>query len=138
MTAIEYRPLKALQPKTKAMISAVKKRYGTSLTGIGGVRNGSNGHGDGLAADFMLRAYNSAAGIKAGEKIAAYLVANHETLDVGFVIWRDRIWLAYDGQWGSYSKGGWGKHLEVSRGWNTTTRHMDHFHAEIERSVPRS
>lgn len=137
LTVIEYRALKKLQPKTIAMISAVKKRYGKSLIGVGGVRSGSSGHGDGLAADFMIKGYGSAAGIKAGDKMAAYLVANHENLGLEFIIWRDRIWLAYDGQWGAYSKGGWGKHLEVSRGWNTTTRHMDHIHAEIERPVPR-
>lgn len=132
LTMIEYRAPKKLQPKTKAMINIVEKRYGSALSGIGGVRSGSSGHGAGLAADFMIRGYGTAAGIKAGDRVAAYLVTHHEKLGLNFIIWRDRIWLDYDGQWGAYSKGGWGKHLEESRGWNTTTRHMDHVHAEID------
>ncbi len=134
LTNIEYRAPRPLQPMTKSMIKDVEKRYGKGLIGVGGSRSGSTGHGGGLAADFMIKNYSSAAGIKAGDEMAKYLIANHKKLGIGFIIWRDKLWLSYDGQWGAYSKGGWGKHLEMSRGWNVTTRHMDHIHAEIASS----
>ncbi|MFB9814882.1 hypothetical protein ACFFPL_05175, partial [Paeniglutamicibacter sulfureus] len=59
---------------------------------------------------------------------------NHERMGISYLIWQDKLWLAEDGQWGPYSTSGWGKHLASSRGWNDTTRHMDHIHAEISAS----
>lgn len=134
LTNIEYRPARPLQPMTRSLIRDIEKRFGAGLGAVGGSRSGSNGHGSGLAADFMIKQYSTPSGIAAGDKMAAYMVANHEKLGINYLIWRDKLWLADDGQWGPYSKGGWGKHLEMSRGWNTTTRHMDHIHAEIRAS----
>ncbi|MGB9034112.1 MAG: SH3 domain-containing protein [Paeniglutamicibacter sp.] len=131
LTSVEYRAPKALQPMTRAMIQDVQERFGAGISSVGGSRAGSIGHSSGLAADFMIKDYSSAAGIKAGDRIAEYLVENHERLRISYLIWRDKLWLAEDGQWGPYSTGGWGKHLESSRGWNATTLHMDHIHAEI-------
>ncbi|MDQ0096240.1 SH3 domain-containing protein [Paeniglutamicibacter psychrophenolicus] len=131
LTSVEYRAPQALQPMTRAMIQDVQERFGAGISGVGGSRAGSIGHSSGLAADFMIKDHSSAAGIKAGDRIAEYLVENHERLGISYLIWRDKLWLAEDGQWGPYSTGGWGKHLESSRGWNATTLHMDHIHAEI-------
>lgn len=81
----------------------------------------------------MIKGYAKGSGIKAGDQMARYLTDNHEALGINYLIWRDQIWLSEDQQWGPYSKGGWGKHLEKSRGWNPTTRHMDHIHVETFR-----
>ncbi|MFL4474273.1 SH3 domain-containing protein [Paeniglutamicibacter sp. MACA_103] len=134
LTSVEYRAPKPLQPMTLSMIRDVQDRFGAGISSVGGSRAGSVGHSSGLAADFMIKDYSSAAGIKAGDRIAQYLVENHERMGISYLIWRDRLWLAEDGQWGPYSTSGWGKHLESSRGWNDTTRHMDHIHAEISAS----
>lgn len=134
LTMIEYRVPLELQPTTRLMIGDIEKRFGQDISGIGGSRSGSTGHSLGLAADFMIKKYDTAAGIRAGDEMVEYMIANSEKLGLSFIIWRDRIWLDKDGQWGPYSDGGWGKHLEMSRGWNATTRHMDHIHAEIHQS----
>ncbi|WP_411734641.1 SH3 domain-containing protein [Paeniglutamicibacter sp.] len=134
LTSVEYRAPQELRPMTRLMIRDVRDRFGSSISSVGGSRAGSIGHSSGLAADFMIKDYSSAAGIEAGDRIAQYLVENHERLGISYLIWRDELWLAEDGQWGPYSTGGWGKHLESSRGWNATTMHMDHIHAEISAS----
>ncbi|MBV1779239.1 SH3 domain-containing protein [Paeniglutamicibacter sp. ABSL32-1] len=134
LTSVEYREPKELQPMTRSMISDVRDRFGDDISSVGGSRAGSVGHSSGLAADFMIKDYSSDAGIKAGDRIAQYLVENHERMGISYLIWRDKLWLAEDGQWGPYSTSGWGKHLASSRGWNDTTRHMDHIHAEISSS----
>ena len=131
LTSVEYRAPKPLQSMTRSMIREVEDHFAAGISSVGGSRAGSIGHSAGLAADFMIKDYSSEAGIKAGDRIAQYLVENHERLGISYLIWRDKLWLAEDGQWGPYSTGGWGKHLESSRGWNATTLHMDHVHAEI-------
>lgn len=134
LSSVEYHAPKQLQPMTRSMVKEVQGRFDASISAVGGSRAGSTGHSSGLAADFMIKDYTSASGIDAGDAIAAYLAKNHERLGISYLIWRDRLWLAEDGQWGPYSTGGWGKNLESSRGWNATTKHMDHIHAEISPS----
>jgi uncharacterized protein YgiM (DUF1202 family) len=118
-----------LQPVTARMIKSVKARYGKTFGSVGTLRDGSIGHRLGVGVDFMMRGWNSSTGIRNGDAMAAYLVRNRGALDIDYIIWRDRIWLSQDGQWGPYSKGGWGRHLD-SRGWNATTMHYDHLHVE--------
>ncbi|MCV9994629.1 SH3 domain-containing protein [Paeniglutamicibacter sp. ZC-3] len=134
LTSVQYQAPKELQPMTRAMIREVQDLFGAGISSVGGSRAGSVGHSSGLAADFMIKDYSSAAGIKAGDRMAQYLVENHERMGISYLIWQDKLWLAEDGQWGPYSTSGWGKHLASSRGWNDTTRHMDHIHAEISAS----
>lgn len=111
-------------------VKQLEARYGQGISTVYGPRDGSVGHSSGLAADVMIKDYSSATGIKAGDEMADYVVKNHKALGLDYVIWRDRIWLVEDMKWGPYSKGGWGKHLEATRGWNPTTLHMDHLHIE--------
>ncbi|WP_417218271.1 SH3 domain-containing protein [Arthrobacter sp.] len=118
-----------LQPVTAKMIKKVRAAYGPTFGSVGTLRNGSIGHRLGTGSDFMMRGWNSASGIRHGNALAAYLVRNRASLDIDYLIWRDRIWLRQDGQWGPYSKGGWGRHLNA-RGWNATTMHYDHVHVE--------
>ncbi|WP_372697387.1 SH3 domain-containing protein [Arthrobacter sp. JSM 101049] len=118
-----------LQPVTARMIKKVKARYGRTYSSVGTLRNGSIGHRLGVGSDFMMRGWSASSGIRNGNNLAAYLVRNRASLDIDYIIWRDRIWLRQDGQWGPYSKGGWGRHLNA-RGWNATTMHYDHVHVE--------
>ena len=118
---------------TNNIVKRLKARYAPSISTVYGPRSGSIGHSSGLAADVMIKGYAKGSGIKAGDQMARYLTDNHEALGINYLIWRDQIWLSEDQQWGPYSKGGWGKHLEKSRGWNPTTRHMDHIHVETFR-----
>lgn len=118
-----------LQPVTVKMIKKVKAKYGKTYSSVGTLRNGSIGHRLGVGSDFMMRGWNTSSGIRNGNALAAYLIKNRASLDIDYIIWRDRIWLRQDGQWGPYSKGGWGRHLS-SRGWNATTMHYDHVHVE--------
>lgn len=118
-----------LQPVTAKMIKKVKARYGRTYSSVGTLRNGSIGHRLGIGSDFMMRGWSTSSGIRNGNAIASYLVKNRASLDIDYIIWRDRIWLRQDGQWGPYSKGGWGRHLNA-RGWNATTMHYDHVHVE--------
>jgi len=118
-----------LQPVTSRMIKKVKAKYGRTYSSVGTLRNGSIGHRLGVGSDFMMRGWNKSSGIRNGNALAAYLVRNRASLDIDYIIWRDRIWLRQDGQWGPYSKGGWGRHLNA-RGWNATTMHYDHVHVE--------
>jgi uncharacterized protein YgiM (DUF1202 family) len=118
-----------LQPVTAKLLKNVEARYAGSYSSAGTIRNGSIGHRLGLGVDYMIKGWSTSAGIRKGDALAAYLVKNHRALDVDYVIWRDRIWLSQDGQWGPYSKGGWGRHLD-SRGWNATTLHHDHIHVD--------
>jgi uncharacterized protein YgiM (DUF1202 family) len=118
-----------LQPVTAKMLKAVKRNFPNHYSSVGTLRSGSIGHRLGLGADFMIRNWSAASGIGNGNQMANYLVANADALGVDYIIWRDRIWLGQDGQWGPYSKGGWGRHL-TSRGWNATTMHYDHIHVD--------
>lgn len=118
-----------LQPVTAKMIKEVKAKYGRTYSSVGTLRDGSIGHRLGVGSDFMMRGWNTSSGIRNGNAIVSYLVKNRASLDIDYIIWRDRIWLRQDGQWGPYSKGGWGRHLSP-RGWNATTMHYDHVHVE--------
>lgn len=122
--------VKSWTSNTKNVSKNIMDRYGKSVQTIYGARAGSVGHSSGLAADVMIKNYKSAAAIRTGDQMANYLTANHQALKIDYIIWRDKIWLVEDKQWGPYSKGGWGKHLESTRGWNDTTLHMDHLHVE--------
>lgn len=128
--AVPVRNAERLVPNASRAVKQLEDRYGSSISTVYGPRSGSVGHSSGLAADVMIKKYSAESGIKAGNEMAAYVVKNHEALGIDYVIWRDRIWLVEDLKWGPYSKGGWGKHLEATRGWNPTTLHMDHLHIE--------
>lgn len=129
--AVPVRNAERMVPNASKTVKQLEDRYGSSISTVYGPRSGSVGHSSGLAADVMIKKYSAASGIKAGNEMAEYVVKNHQALGIDYVIWRDRIWLVEDLKWGPYSKGGWGKHLEATRGWNPTTLHMDHLHIEV-------
>ena len=118
-----------LQPDTIAVNAAVKERYGTFVYGYGGIRAGSVGHSSGRATDLMINDYKTVNGVKNGDEVARFLIANRESLGIYYLIWQDKIWLGPAKGWEEYSKSGkYGS--QFANNWNDTTRHMDHIHAE--------
>ncbi|MFL4480099.1 SH3 domain-containing protein, partial [Paeniglutamicibacter sp. ORCA_105] len=118
-----------LQPDTTAVNAAVKQRYAGYVSAYGGVRAGSVGHSSGVATDLMIKDYKSAQGIRNGDEIARFLIANRESLGIYYLIWKDKIWLGPAKGWEEYSKSGKYGNQFVNN-WNDTTRHLDHIHAE--------
>jgi hypothetical protein len=76
-------------------------------------------HHSGLAVDFMLYNSSSPGGIDraAGDKIAAYVIANSARLGLRWVIWRQRVFNVTYGYWRDMDDRG-----------NPTANHMDHTH----------
>ncbi|WP_411734378.1 SH3 domain-containing protein, partial [Paeniglutamicibacter sp.] len=118
-----------LQPDTLAVNAAVKARFPSYVYAYGGVRAGSVGHSSGRATDLMIKDYKSAQGIKNGDEIARFLIANRESLGISYLIWKDKIWLGPAKGWEEYSKSGKYGQQFVNL-WNDTTLHLDHIHAE--------
>ncbi|OIH82195.1 hypothetical protein BLJ79_19875 [Arthrobacter sp. UCD-GKA] len=122
-------PLAPLQPETVAIMNAVEARFGDYVSSYGGVRPGSAGHSQGLATDIMIKNYKTAQGVRNGDEIADFLIANRVSLRVSYLIWQDKIWLGPAKGWEEYSKSGkYGQ--QFTNNWNDTTRHLDHIHAE--------
>lgn len=110
----------------------LKSLYGSSISSIGGVRAGSVGHSAGLAIDVMIKNYKTKAGKASGDKIADYLVKNHKSLNIDYLIWNDKIWLGQYTGWQPYSTSGkYG--TQFTNNWNDTTKHLDHVHVEVKR-----
>ncbi|MDQ0095981.1 SH3 domain-containing protein [Paeniglutamicibacter psychrophenolicus] len=122
-------PLAQLQPETVGIMNAVESRFGDYVSSYGGVRPGSVGHSQGLATDIMIKNYKTAQGVRNGDEIADFLIANRESLRVRYLIWQDKIWLGPAKGWEEYSKSGkYGQ--QFTNNWNDTTKHLDHIHAE--------
>ena len=118
-----------LQPDTVAVNAAVKARYAGHVSSYGGVRPGSVGHSSGRATDLMIKDYKSIRGVKNGDEIARFLIANRKSLGISYLIWQDKIWLGPSKGWEEYSKSGKYGQQFVNM-WNDTTLHLDHIHAE--------
>ncbi len=118
-----------LQPDTLAVMNAVRARYSSLISSIGGIRPGSVGHSAGKAADIMIRDYRNPINVAKGDEMAQFLINNRSSLGISYLIWQDKIWLGPARGWEEYSKSGkYGQ--QFSGNWNDTTLHMDHIHAE--------
>lgn len=113
----------------QATEAAVGTRFGDYISAWGDVRDSSDDHGQKRAIDFMIRDYASAAGIKGGDEISAFLIANDKALGIEYLIWRDKIWLGAATGWKPYSTGGYGG--MYTGNWNDTTLHNDHVHVTV-------
>lgn len=101
-----------LGPSAQAVYSAVRTKF-PHLTNIGGYRAGDPGdHGTGNAVDIMC-------GTADGDAVAAYVQANASSLNVKYVIWKQRIWLP-----------GQGWRTMEDRG-SATANHYDHVHVSV-------
>lgn len=115
-----------VQPKTAAVAETVGPMFGIKT--IGGYREPSSpyddmtyGHPAGRALDFMINDIPD--GKAVGDRLAAYLQKNAESLTVRYIIWQQRIWMAGD------PLDGW--EAMEDRG-SDTQNHMDHVHLSLE------
>jgi len=119
-----------LTPRTRAVLGAVVQAFGvTDIGGYcpGGCRTGhiaGSDHYTGHAIDIMLTPMTSA-NRALGDRIAAWLVANHQRLAIKYLIWYDRIWSA------SRADEGWRPYVHPSRARSATLAHRDHVHVSV-------
>jgi hypothetical protein len=80
---------------------------------FGGRRPGTGSdHNTGEAVDIMITG-------STGDRIADYLIKNQGSLNVKYVIWKQRIWMPGQGWKGMEDRGG------------ATANHFDHVHASF-------
>jgi hypothetical protein len=95
-----------------AVVNEVKRAF-PHLNDIGGYRAGDPGdHGSGNAVDIMC-------GTSDGDALAEHLQGMAGTLNIKYIIWKQRIW---------YPGGGW-EPME-DRG-SATANHYDHVHVSV-------
>jgi hypothetical protein len=95
-----------------AVVNEVQRAF-PHLDDIGGYRAGDPGdHGSGHAVDIMC-------GTADGDAVAEHLQGMADTLDIKYIIWKQRIW---------YPGGGW-EPME-DRG-DPTQNHYDHVHVSV-------
>ena len=105
-----------LSANARAVYRSVCAAYGGSVSGFGGYRPGDDGdHGSGRAVDIMVSG-------EAGWEIARFLQARAGELDITYVIYEQKVWMA-----GS-SAGAW-ERMEDRGG--ATANHYDHVHVSV-------
>ncbi len=101
-----------LGPSAIAVYSAVRSAFG--ITSIGGYRAGDGGdHGTGRAVDVMTSSFAQ------GDAVASFAMAHAGSLNIKYVIWKQRIWFPGSG-WRSMADRG-----------SATQNHMDHVHISV-------
>ncbi|MDY2942012.1 MAG: hypothetical protein SOS98_06830 [Varibaculum sp.] len=99
----------SLQPWVRQVRTMISDNF--SITNIGGYRAGDPlDHGQGLALDVMVPVSSAL-----GDSVAQWAISNMDTLNIKYVIWKQRI----------YMGGGW-QPME-DRG-SVTQNHYDHVH----------
>ncbi|NYG07454.1 hypothetical protein BJ986_001941 [Phycicoccus badiiscoriae] len=102
-----------MTPNAIAVINAVTKQF-PGAGPFGGYRPGDPGdHGTGHAVDIMC-------GTAQGNEIASFLQANAGTLNIKYLIWRQRIWYPGGGSWQGMADRG-----------SPTANHYDHVHVSV-------
>jgi hypothetical protein len=103
-----------MTPNAIAVINAVKKQFPGVNGPFGGYRAGDPGdHGTGHAVDIMCSTAE-------GNEIASFLQANAATLNIKYLIWRQRIWYPSGGSWQGMADRG-----------SPTANHYDHVHVSV-------
>ncbi len=96
-----------------AVINEVKRSF-PQLDDIGGYRAGDPGdHGTGHAVDVMC-------GTSDGDALAAHLQGMADTLNIKYIIWKQRIWYPGGGGWEPMEDRG-----------SATANHYDHVHISV-------
>jgi hypothetical protein len=104
-----------LQAWPRVVRSLVSEKF--SPLSIGGYRAGDpRDHGKGLALDIMVPVGGSM-----GDSVAAWAVGNMKELNLSYVIWKQRIWLAGKSGWQSMADRG-----------SITANHFDHVHLSFK------
>jgi len=125
--------LSTVRSDTQLVMNTVRRLFSGDYTSLYTIRPGSVGHSSGRAVDVMMANYKSASGIKAGDRIAQFLLDNRTQLGISYLIWQDKIWLSASKGWEPYSTSGkYG--TQFTNNWTDTTKHMDHIHVETHGS----
>lgn len=105
--------LSGMSDNAVAVINEVKRSF-PQLTDIGGYRAGDPGdHGTGHAVDVMC-------GTSDGDALAAHLQGMAGTLNIKYIIWKQRIWYPGGGGWEPMEDRG-----------SVTANHYDHVHISV-------
>lgn len=124
-------PLGNVKPHVQKGAEVIYDEY-PGITGVGGYRSGDtsrdkNGHPSGLAVDFMVPLTKE--GRALGDDIAQFVIDNHETLNVKYIIWYQRIW--------NFDRGDDGWRDMGDRG-SDTQNHKDHPHVSFTADAPNN
>ena len=110
--------LTQLRETTKQVVYAVRANYPQINTMYGYRQDPLPDHPSGRAVDIMMP--NGANDVALGDSIAAYLQANANSLNIEYLIWRQRIWINGDSGWTWMADRG-----------GTTANHYDHIHVTV-------
>ncbi len=119
-----------LTPRATSLRTQMEDAWGTqSLGGFapGGVtRSQPSAHNEGRAIDVFFEPANEPRMRHDGWALAHWLVAHADQLDVGVIIYRDKIWSAHR------SPEGWRDYTSpYGNPKDPTLRHLDHVHVEV-------
>ena len=115
---------RGLKPNALRALRCVKQAF-PWITWMGGVgkRNNVSDHPYGRAIDFMIPAWNTAAGRARGWQVARWLQKNAATLKVKYIIFDMKVWRAYR------SSQGWQPYTFFGPNPGPTLAHEDHVHS---------
>lgn len=112
-----------LTPATVIVKRAVAAQFPT-ITTIGGWRPSSkiatSDHPHGRGLDVMISHYRDPDQIALGDAIADYLIANHQTFKIKYLIWRQASWSPQRPYWRPMANRG-----------SDTDNHYDHVHISV-------
>lgn len=112
-----------LTPATIVVMRAVAALF-PEITSIGGWRAtsaiASSDHPFGRAIDVMIPNYRAPAQVALGDRIADFVTANHQSLHIKYVIWRQRTWTPQNPTWRPMADRG-----------SDTANHEDHLHISL-------
>jgi murein DD-endopeptidase MepM/ murein hydrolase activator NlpD len=112
-----------LEPDTLLVLRCVKQAFPKIETFYGVRDDPDSDHSSGRAVDVMISSawpnYRAATAVSYGDRMAAWIAANHQQLGVRYIIWRQRIWNV------ERASEGW---RPMSDRGNPTANHYDHLH----------
>ena len=117
---------RGLKPNALRALRCVKQAF-PWIKWMGGVgkRNNVSDHPFGRAIDFMIPAWNTAAGRARGWQVARWLQKNAATLKVKYIIFDMKVWRAYR------SSQGWQPYTFFGSNPGPTLAHKDHVHLSV-------
>lgn len=108
-----------VKPWTYAAYKEIQAKFPCQSV-FGNPSTGFPDHLAGLALDFMVFTDRAK-----GDAIAAYAIANHQRLNIGYVIWYQRIWYPSRGQW-----------TQMPDRHSVNLNHMNHVHINFLATAP--
>jgi len=118
-----------LTPSALQVLRCIHAAWPTQIPGYAGVgyraANPGSDHPAGRAVDAMVPSWQSPAGRRLGDDVAAYVQASAATLNVRYIIWNARIWSP------DRADEGWRPYRHPSGASDPTSMHLDHVHVSV-------